>query len=156
MLEIFFFSNFFQSKNIQYNQDGPIKEEIDNTKKPDQVLFYVLAGIIAVILICIFAVVMILKKYSVKDQSKPYDSEDPNFQSAEDFDIIDITDQDMMVPRNRERKDDVTLPTFYKVSHFSLFFDCELCSRSPKHSFVVVLLVLVKPLVKICLKLYIF
>ena len=56
--------------------------------------------------------------YSVKDQSKPYDSEDPNFQSAEDFDIIDITDQDMMVPRNRERKDDVTLPTFYKVSIF--------------------------------------
>ena len=106
-----------------YNQDGPIKEEIDNTKKPDQVLFYVLAGIISVILICIFAVVMILKKYSVKDQNKPYDSEDPNFQSAEDFDIIDITDQDMMVPRNRERKDDVTLPTFYKVSKifFSLF-----------------------------------
>ena len=65
---------------------------------------------------------MILKKYSVKDQSKPYDSEDPNFQSAEDFDIIDITDQDMMVPRNRERKDDVTLPTFYKVSIFFSFF----------------------------------
>ena len=107
-----------------YNQDGPIKAEIDNTKKPDQVLFYVLAGIISVILICIFAVVMILKKYSVKDQSKPYDSEDPNFQSAEDFDIIDITDQDMMVPRNRERKDDVTLPTFYKVSIFFSNFSC--------------------------------
>ena len=67
---------------------------------------------------------MILKKYSVKDQSKPYDSEDPNFQSAEDFDIIDITDQDMMVPRNRERKDDVTLPTFYKVSIFFSNFSC--------------------------------
>ena len=69
-----------------YKQDGSIKEEIENKKKPDQVLFYVLAGIISVILICIFAVIMILKKYSIKDQSKPYDSEDPNFQSAEDFD----------------------------------------------------------------------
>ena len=58
---------------------------------------------------------MILKKYSVKDQNKRSSCEDP----IEDFDIIDITDQDMMVP-NHERKNDVTLPTFYKVSNFGL------------------------------------
>ena len=41
-----------------------------------------------------------------------------------------------------------------KKDYFLFLFDCELCSCSPKHSFVVVLVVvlvfLVKPLVKIC------
>jgi hypothetical protein len=34
------------------------------------------------------------------------------------------------------------------LRHTLILFDCELCSRSPKHSFVVVVLLLGKPLVK--------
>ena len=98
----------------QNNNDGPKKEQIEDTKKSDEVLFYVLAGIISVILICIFAVILILKKYQIKEEKeyKKDNCEDP----LEDFDIIDITDQDLMV--NPEVKNDVTLPTFYKVCIF--------------------------------------
>ena len=97
----------------QNNIDGPKKEQIEDTKKSDEVLFYVLAGIISVILICIFAVILILKKYQIKDENKSDNCEDP----LEAFDIIDITDQDLMV--NPEAKNnDVTLPTFYKVCIF--------------------------------------
>ena len=98
------------------NQDVK-KEKMsnDNGKKPDQILFYVLAGIISVVLICIGAVILILKKYQIRDENKRNNIEDP----IEDFDIIDITDQDMMV--NREMKSDVTLPTFYKVCVYIIF-----------------------------------
>ena len=112
----------FKHDTLQYtSQDPSVKKEQlfhGKDKKSDKVLFYVLFGIIAVLLICIIAVVAILKKYQMKRKRKtnPGSQEDP----LEDFDIIDVTDQDMMVPPGststypNDTKNDITLPTFYK------------------------------------------
>ena len=85
------------------------KEPIFNPeleKKSDKVLFYVLFSIIAVLMLCILAVVIILKKYR---NAKQTDSEGSENDPMDDLSVIDVTEEVMMV--NKEVKNQ---PFFYR------------------------------------------
>ena len=81
----------------------PVNQEVE--KKSDKVLFYVLFSIIAVLMVCILAVVVILKKYRVANGTDSESDVDP----LDDLSVIDVTEEVMMV-----NKDVKNQPFFYR------------------------------------------
>ena len=98
-------------ENLNWTQNEDYIQIEAPDRKSDKILFYVLFSIIAVLLVSILAIVAIMKKFSGKSSNSS--NQDP----LEDFDIIDVTDEDAIVQKTNMttlKDNDITMPTFYK------------------------------------------